>query len=219
MSKTVSRCLGPRKSLSDRVSPSIGVSTSNKSKCAPDSTTPLTDDTSDKEHDPTFRIATYSCALLPRMEYFVLRTSMHTAPAKTQAQQALPTTTLALVDSPLLSTPPHDHQSPTPWPHADSTEKKGAGQRPNARQDDNAGGRDARRGLASVDRYMRRAISRSREGGKFLACVWCDKQKTWHHSMTLSCCLSYNIVEACQEYIWIASVFLFFDAGRQDRMF
>lgn len=49
--------------------------------------------------------------------------------------------------------------------------KKGAGQRPNARQDDNAGGRDAQRGLASVDRYRMRAISRSREGGKFLA--WC----------------------------------------------
>jgi hypothetical protein len=42
--------------------------------------------------------------------------------------------------------------------------KKGAGQRPNARQDDNAGGRDAQRGLASVDRYKMRAISRSREG-------------------------------------------------------
>ncbi|CRL20744.1 unnamed protein product [Penicillium camemberti] len=105
------------------------------------------------------------------MEYFVLRTSMHTAPAKTQAQQALPTTTLALVDSPLLSTPPHDHRTPNSMTSRRLDRKKGAGQRPNARQDDNAGGRDARRGLASVDRYMMSAISRSREGGKFLA--WC----------------------------------------------
>ncbi|KAJ5820791.1 uncharacterized protein N7525_010075 [Penicillium rubens] len=67
--------------------------------CAPDSATPLTGDTSDKKHVPTYVLI---CMTL----YPVRSTSMHTAPAKTQTQQALlrTNTTLALVDS--LSSPP-----------------------------------------------------------------------------------------------------------------
>ncbi|CDM31793.1 unnamed protein product [Penicillium roqueforti FM164] len=50
---------------------------------------------------------------------------MHTAPAKTQPQQALPTTTLALVDSPLLSTPPHESDHGRPNHDLTPIEKRG----------------------------------------------------------------------------------------------
>lgn len=68
-----------------------------------------------------------------------------------------------------LSTPSPLHSAPRPSQPDSMTSRrldrrKGAGQRLNARQDDDVRGGDARRGLASVDRYKVRAISRSREG-------------------------------------------------------
>ncbi|KGO48464.1 hypothetical protein PEX1_003010 [Penicillium expansum] len=75
-----------------------------KSKCAPDSVTaPRPSQTTPPIRSTTLDFTlqhTYSCACLS----CPLRTKyMHTAPAKTQAQQALSTSTLALVDS--LSSP------------------------------------------------------------------------------------------------------------------
>ncbi|KAJ5334800.1 hypothetical protein N7452_007203 [Penicillium brevicompactum] len=114
---------------------------------------------------------------------------MHTAPAKTQAQQALSPAILAPVGFPLLSTPPHECAVISLMEN-----EKGAGQRPNSRQDDNWGGRDARRVLASVDRYQDEGDQQIK-GAMSLAIT-----ETLHHRMTLSS-------HTCAKPLGIVSVF------------